>query len=138
MRSILLLLFILVFSAWADSRISPEALNIMKQLKTYYSDNKTDVYIEQILKTKNLNEEETELVHEAIEDFFDSEIFVETGAMYLTALFRPQELEQLRSALKEGLFFLDDPNYKATQKLQRMFKKLDPYLYSYLKSKVVQ
>lgn len=116
----------------------PEAIDLMNDLRYIYRDQSTKRFVEIYLRDRNLSPEETESLQQSIEDFLMSNLFVETGAAYLTALFQEAEIYQIHEALRSDSFLnLYDQNYPAVQKVQRLFNQIEPYLYQYLERTIL-
>lgn len=136
MKTKVLLLFTLlsISTLFSAPAMLPISIEIMRELKMGYQNDKGERYISQIVSSKNLNYEQEEKLRDLVDRFFESDLFIETGAAYLTALFSEKDLHEIKNALSDGYLRLDDPNYPAARRLQALFNKLDPYILKYLNS----
>ena len=127
-------LFCLSFSQ-DTQRYSMTAIDLMYDLQQWYQDEKVELF-EQRMVSHN----DQDRINEKIEEFFASRTFVETGASYLTSLFKENELLELREAVQDGALNEGGSSFgqpkASVQKLQYLFKKLDPYMYQYLERKI--
>lgn len=115
------ILFVSIFSQ-NTQRYSAEAKELMRELQLWYQQERMPLFIERLAESKAME----------IEAFFSSDRFVETGAAYVTAIFSDPEIMELRRAVRDGALIEYNPNYPSVQKLHRLFKRLDPYLYQFL------
>lgn len=138
MKRYLIILFCLIHTVAAKPPILPEAMEIMEEVEALYRDNKVDLYLEKVQKKRTLSEDELDTMREEIEAFFESDLFLETGAAYLTNLFSERELSDVLQAIEDYGVDFDEANNRATRKLERLLRKLDPYLYKYVRSRVIK
>ncbi len=111
--------------------ILPVTLDIMTELQTQYRSGEIDSYISQVIN-KSMSEEDSIRVIEEINQFFDSNQFVETGAQYLTSLFTERELNEIMAVLKDSSL-RNDPNFSGAAKMDQMMNRLKPYIIKYLR-----
>lgn len=128
----------------ASPQISPTATKIMREVKLQYKTEKAQMYLSVFLSDRNLTEDEIFKIRERMNYFFDSDAFLETGAAYLTALFIENDLSEILSAIENGNFFDKqagrnryEGNAALARKMQRLFERLDPYLYRYLEQNII-
>ena len=125
----------LITLSFSEANIYPISKEIMVKIKDGYREGKGESYIENIVKSNNLNEEEEDVLRDYVDDFFDSDLFIKTGSQYLSALFTEKDLQDIMMALADGYLNTNDDNYPAAKRLQKMFDSLDPYVYKYIKHK---
>jgi len=111
--------------------ILPVTLDIMTELQTQYRSGEIDSYISQVIN-KSMSEEDSIRVIEEINQFFESNQFVETGAQYLTSLFTERELNEIMAVLKDSSL-RNDPNFSGAAKMDQMMNRLKPYIIKYLR-----
>ncbi|MDR0303183.1 MAG: hypothetical protein LBH98_00190 [Chitinispirillales bacterium] len=124
---------------FASPEMSPTAIKIMREIKIMYLTEKADRYIENYLQEKDLNGKQIRDVRERMDYFFNSQTFVETGAMYLTALFTENDLIDIFNFMRDGNFLENNRGNStpAMKKVQKLFNELDPYLYRYMKQHII-
>lgn len=139
----IIILIILSFFAgiFASPPISTASMKIMREIKMQYKNEKAQMFLSAYLKDKNLPDEQIFEIKDRLYLFFDSDTFLETGAAYLTALFNENDLTEILRAAENGSLFdanrLNQQNSGLTRKLQKLFSKLDPYLYMYLEQNII-
>jgi uncharacterized membrane protein YheB (UPF0754 family) len=138
-RIIITIEIIIIFctSLFAAPNIHTAAVKIMREIKVVYKTEKTNKFLENYLKERNLSPEQISDVRERIDYFFDSQTFIETGAAYLTALFDENDLKNIFNAVRNGDFWENKRKDLAVKKVQKLFAELDPYLYRYLRQNIV-
>ena len=128
MRKIALILTVFVSFTLA----SPTATEIMRELRFVYQTQKVDLFINQYFRERQLTPEQAQRVRERIDFFFDSDLFIETGVLYLTRLFSEQELTEIYNYLLHGT-----SAGTATRRMNNLFRRLDPLLFEFLRHNVV-
>jgi len=144
----ILILIILSFlsGGFASPQMSSTAIKIMREIKMQYKNEKTQMFLSAYLKDKDLTDEQVFEIKGRMYYFFDSDTFLEMGAAYLTALFNENDLTEILWAAENGTLFeygsnrnrnSNQQNSNLTRKLQKLFNKLDPYLYMYLEQNII-
>ena len=138
-RKIITIEIIVIFctNLFAAPKIHTVAVKIMREIKVVYKTEKTNKFLENYLKERNLSPEQISDVRERIDYFFNSQTFIETGAAYLTVLFDENDLKNIFNAVRNGDFWENRRNDFAVKKAQKMFAELDPYLYRYLRQNII-
>jgi len=122
-------------AVFATPPTSPMGRIIAEQLQKVYLNGNVNDYINILSKKDNLSEEDIEKTKRIVKRFFESDQFVETAAAYLTALFSESELAEINQDMKAGLLIDEYIASPASSKLNRILKKLKPYLIEYLERK---
>ncbi|MCL2844926.1 MAG: hypothetical protein FWE23_05685 [Chitinivibrionia bacterium] len=110
---------------------SPIATNVMRELRFVYQTQKADMFIEAYLRERRLSDEQVRRIRERMDFFFNSNIFLETGAAYLAHFFSERELMEIYDNLRFGT----DPS-AAMRRMDRLFRRLDPFLFDFLRQNV--
>lgn len=111
---------------------SPQATNLMRELRILYQTQKADMFIEAYARERNLSDEQIRKIRERMDFFFNSDMFIETGAAYLAHFFNERELAEIHDHLHRGT----DPTL-AMQRMNRLFKRLDPFLFIFLSQNIM-
>lgn len=133
-----LLTLIIVALCWAKPIYLPISMEIMEEVEQLYQDDKVDLYIEKIAAQRNYPDSIIEKMHGQIEEFFESDLFLETGAAYLTSLFTERELTDVLQAIENFGIDYEKAHTPATRKLRKLLQMLDPYIYRFVNSRVIR
>lgn len=136
MKRYLVILFYLTH-LWAKPPYLPVSMEIMEEVEQLYQDDKVDVFLDKIVKNRDYPDSTLDAMREEIEAFFESELFLETGAAYLSSLFTERELSEVQQAIDNYGVDFEEANNSATRKLQKLLLKLDPYIYTYVNRRIL-
>lgn len=116
----------------------PISMEIMEEVEELYQEDKVDLYIEKIAAHRNYSDSVVDEMKAQIEEFFESDLFLETGAAYLSSLFTERELSDVLLAIKNFGIDFEEAHTPATQKLRKLLLMLDPYIYRFVNSRVIR
>jgi len=104
----------------------------MRELRSLYQTQKADMFIEAYLRERNLCDVQISGVRDRLDFFFNSNMFIETGAAYLAHFFNERELSEIQDHLRYGT----SPT-AATSRMNSIFRRLDPFLFDFLQQNVM-
>ena len=131
-----LLTLVLSISIFGQS-ILPISRDVMAEVKRSYESGEIEWYFKAVVKGLNLTVEQEDDIRSGVDNFFDSNLFIETGAAYLTSLFNERELNDILRVLDDPTL-MGEPDFEGARKFNRMMTTLKPYIVSYLKTKFIR
>jgi len=111
---------------------SPAATNVMRELRLIYQTQKAGMFIDAYLRERRLNDAQIRGIRERIDFFFNSNMFIETGAAYLAHFFSERELTEIYGNLRHG----QSPS-AAVRRVEKLFRRLDPFIFDFLRQNVI-